>query len=71
MSAVRIPDDSVALACGADEVAAAFEAAGRPVERVSSWGMHGLEPLVDADGNPVKPGSRRRPACGSAPDCRS
>ncbi len=47
---VRISDDAVALACGADDVAAAFTAAGVAVERVSSWGMHWLEPLVDVDG---------------------
>ena len=47
---VRISDDAVALACGADAVAAAFVAAGAEVERVSSWGMHWLEPLVDVDG---------------------
>lgn len=47
---VRISDDAVALACGADAVAAAFIAAGANVERVSSWGMHWLEPLVDVDG---------------------
>jgi len=50
MSVVRISDDALALACGADEVAAAFERAGYKVERVSSWGMHWLEPLVDVDG---------------------
>ncbi len=58
MSAVRISDDSVALACGAEEVAAAFEAAGCQVEWVSSWGMHWLEPLVEIDGQgfgPVAP----------------
>ena len=47
---VRISDDAVALACGADTVALAFEAAGCTVERVSSWGMHWLEPLVEIDG---------------------
>jgi formate dehydrogenase iron-sulfur subunit len=47
---VRISDDAVALACGADAVAEAFIAAGVDVERVSSWGMHWLEPLVDLDG---------------------
>lgn len=47
---VRISDDAVAIACGADEVAAAFTAAGVAVERVSSWGMQYLEPLVDIDG---------------------
>ena len=47
---VRISDDAVAIACGADEVAAACIAAGVAVERVSSWGMQWLEPLVDIDG---------------------
>ena len=47
---IRISDDAAALACGADAVAAAFESAGADVERVSSWGMHWLEPLVDSDG---------------------
>ena len=47
---VRISDDALALACGADAVADAFVAAGVEVERVSSWGMHWLEPLADVDG---------------------
>jgi len=51
MKTVRISDDSLALACGADAVAAAFAAAGCAVERVSSWGMHWLEPLVEIDGH--------------------
>jgi formate dehydrogenase iron-sulfur subunit len=46
----RISDDAVAIACGADDVAAAFVAAGAVVERVSSWGMHWLEPLVEVNG---------------------
>ena len=50
MTAVRISDDALALACGADALAAAFEAAGCAVERVSSWGIHWLEPLVEIDG---------------------
>jgi formate dehydrogenase iron-sulfur subunit len=51
MTRVRISDDALALACGADGVAEAFMAAGCAVERVSSWGMHWLEPLVEIDGN--------------------
>lgn len=47
---LRISDDAVAIACGADSVAAAFAALGAQVVRVSSWGMHWLEPLVDMDG---------------------
>lgn len=50
MITVRISDDALALACGADDVAAAFAAAGCAVERVSSWGMHWLEPLVEVGG---------------------
>jgi formate dehydrogenase iron-sulfur subunit len=55
---VRISDDALALACGADAVAAAFAEAGATVERVSSWGMHWLEPLVDIEGvgyGPITP----------------
>ncbi len=58
MTIVRISDDALALACGADAVAQAFEAARCQVERVSSWGMHWLEPLVEIDGTgfgPVTP----------------
>ena len=47
---VRISGDALALACGADAVAKAFADAGATVERVSSWGMHWLEPLVEIDG---------------------
>ncbi len=54
---VRISDDAVAIACGADVVAAAFEQAGAEVHRVSSWGMHWLEPLVEIDGIGYGPAS--------------
>lgn len=47
---IRISDDALAIACGADTVAQAFMHAGAEVERVSSWGMHWLEPLVDVEG---------------------
>jgi formate dehydrogenase iron-sulfur subunit len=50
MTVVRVSDDALALACGADEIAAEFERCGCTVERVSSWGMHWLEPLVEIDG---------------------
>ena len=59
MTVVRISDDALAIACGADDVAAAFAAAGATVERVSSWGMHWLEPLAEIDGQgfgPLEPG---------------
>ncbi|BEV01617.1 NADH-ubiquinone oxidoreductase-F iron-sulfur binding region domain-containing protein [Novosphingobium olei] len=55
MTLVRISNDSLALACGADEVAAAFDAAGCTVERVSSWGMHWLEPLAEIEGQGFGP----------------
>ena len=47
---IRISDDALAIACGADAVAQAFIHAGAEIERVSSWGMHWLEPLVDVEG---------------------
>lgn len=50
MTTVRISDDATARACGADELAVAFADAGATVERVSSWGMHWLEPLVEIGG---------------------
>lgn len=59
MNVVRISDDALALACGADVVAAEFAGAGWSVERVFSWGMHWLEPLVEINGigwGPVLPG---------------
>ncbi len=52
---VRISNDALALACGADHVAAAFAAAGCVVERVSSWGMHWLEPLAEIAGEGFGP----------------
>ncbi len=52
---VRISDDALAIACGADDVAAAFAAAGCTVQRVSSWGMQWLEPLADIDGQGFGP----------------
>ena len=55
MTVVRISDDALALACGADAVACAFAAAGYRVERVSSWGMHWLEPLVEIAGQGFGP----------------
>lgn len=55
MTVVRISDDATARACGADKLARAFEEAGATVERVSSWGMHWLEPLVEIDGNGFGP----------------
>ena len=50
MTVVRISDDALAQACGAEDVVAAFEQAGCTIERVSSWGMHWLEPLVEIAG---------------------
>lgn len=70
MTAVRISDDATAVACGADALARAFEAAGASVERVSSWGMHWLEPLVEIDGTGygnAAPGDVAAILAGSAP----
>ncbi len=55
MTTIRISDDALARACGADELAAAFEKAGASVERTSSWGMQWLEPLVEVDGKGFGP----------------
>ncbi|MFC3175444.1 NADH-ubiquinone oxidoreductase-F iron-sulfur binding region domain-containing protein [Novosphingobium bradum] len=55
MTIVRISDDALALACGADAVATAFAEAGCTVERVSSWGLHWLEPLVEIAGQGFGP----------------
>ena len=52
---IRISDDALARATGADALAAAFAAKGHEVHRVSSWGMHWLEPLVDIDGKGFGP----------------
>jgi formate dehydrogenase iron-sulfur subunit len=71
MTTVRISDDALALACGADAVATAFAAAGWTVERVSSWGMHWLEPLVEITGigwGPVKPDRVAEIVAGKADD---
>jgi len=55
MTLVKISDDALARACGADAVAAAFEKAGCEVHRTSSWGMQWLEPLVELDGKGFGP----------------
>jgi formate dehydrogenase iron-sulfur subunit len=71
MTVVRISDDALALACGADAVAAAFEQAGCTVEWVSSWGMHWLEPLVEITGigwGPVTPDRVAEIVAGRADD---
>ena len=47
---IRISDDALSRALGADELAAAFEKRGHEVQRTSSWGMQWLEPLVEIDG---------------------
>ncbi len=49
---IAISDDALALACGADAVAAAMAKAmpDADIIRVSSWGMHWLEPLVEVNG---------------------
>ncbi len=70
---IRISDDAAALACGADVVAEAFAKAGHVPERVSSWGMHWLEPLVEVDGigyGPVAPDRVSDILAGRADDLR-
>ena len=52
---IRISDDALARALGADALADAFAAMGHDVHRVSSWGMQWLEPLVDIDGKGFGP----------------
>jgi formate dehydrogenase iron-sulfur subunit len=55
MTVVRISDDALARALGADELVQAFAGKVHEVQRVSSWGMHWLEPLVEIDGNGFGP----------------
>ncbi|MDP9163983.1 MAG: formate dehydrogenase [Pseudomonadota bacterium] len=44
-----LSDDVLAVACGADRIAARLEALGHDVVRTSSWGAHWLEPLVEVE----------------------
>jgi len=46
---VFVPGDAAAVSVGADDVAAAFEAAGAQVVRTGSRGMLWLEPLVELE----------------------
>ena len=55
MTLVKISDDALARAAGADRLAEAFARKGHEVHRVSSWGMHWLEPLVEIDGKGFGP----------------
>ena len=55
MTLIRISDDALARAGGADGLAAAYGAKGHEVHRTSSWGMHWLEPLVEIDGKGFGP----------------
>ncbi len=50
MMQIRISDDALAIACGANVLVRAFAERGHEVVRTSSWGMHWLEPLVEIDG---------------------
>ncbi|GAA0270923.1 NADH-quinone oxidoreductase subunit NuoF [Alteraurantiacibacter aestuarii] len=50
MTIIKISDDALARAGGADALASAFEKKGFEVHRTSSWGMHWLEPLVEING---------------------
>ncbi|MFM6830538.1 MAG: formate dehydrogenase, partial [Novosphingobium sp.] len=70
MTVVRISDDALAIACGADDVADAFAKAGCSVERVSSWGMQWLEPLAEIGGmgfGPLEPSDVRGVLDGTSP----
>ena len=49
MTTVWMPCDAAAVSVGADDVAAAFEAAGVMVRRNGSRGMLWLEPLVEVE----------------------
>ncbi|KLE34576.1 NADH-ubiquinone oxidoreductase-F iron-sulfur binding region domain-containing protein [Aurantiacibacter luteus] len=55
MTLVRISDDALARAAGADALAEAFRRKGCEVHRVSSWGLHWLEPLVEIEGQGFGP----------------
>ncbi len=55
MSIIKISDDALARAGGADALAAAFEKKGHEVHRTSSWGMQWLEPLVEIEGKGFGP----------------
>jgi formate dehydrogenase iron-sulfur subunit len=44
-----IADEAAAIACGADAVAAKAQALGHEVVRLSGWGLHWLEPLVEIE----------------------
>ena len=66
---VFVPGDAAAVSVGADEVAAAFEAAGAQVVRNGSRGMLWLEPLVEVETDAGRvgyaqrdPGRRRAPS---------
>ena len=52
---IRISDDALARALGADALAQAFAQKGHEVQRTSSWGMQWLEPLVEIDGHGFGP----------------
>ncbi|MEM7568286.1 MAG: NADH-ubiquinone oxidoreductase-F iron-sulfur binding region domain-containing protein [Pseudomonadota bacterium] len=54
---IKVSDDALAIACGADAVAAALarKLPDAQIQRVSSWGMHWLEPLVEIDGKGYGP----------------
>ncbi|NML05713.1 NADH-ubiquinone oxidoreductase-F iron-sulfur binding region domain-containing protein [Sphingomonas sp. G-3-2-10] len=69
MTTVRISDDALAIACGAERVARRFAELGCEVIRTSSWGMHWLEPLVEIDGigfGPVTPADAEAILAGKA-----
>ena len=53
---IYVPHDSLAVALGADAIAAALAAKGAKVIRTGSRGMHWLEPLVEIECEGVRQG---------------
>ena len=53
---IYVPLDSVAVALGADEIAAAFVSRGAKVIRTGSRGLHWLEPLIEIECNGARHG---------------
>ncbi|MCA1784316.1 MAG: formate dehydrogenase, partial [Intrasporangiaceae bacterium] len=65
---VWVPCDAAAVSVGADEVAAAFAAAGATVRRNGSRGMLWLEPLVEVEQPAPEGASQRIGYANVAPD---
>ena len=50
MSVAKVPRETLAIALGADELAAALAQAGHEVVRTGSYGLCWAEPMIDIDG---------------------